>query len=306
MVNMQPQIVVIGVCTYKRPNMLRACLDSLTQQLVSPDIFVTIVVVDNEPTSTADVIVDEFGPITPIPIYYVHEPIRGIAAARNAVLETALDMEADWIAFIDDDEVAEPDWIAALMAERYRFTPVLRGRRIHINPNNSPFWALPPKSGIHKEGKVVKSASTCNIRFSRQLLDAGLRFDERLGISGGEDIDFFSRASAMGFEIKCTNHAVTHEFAHADRLTFRGQFYREFCSGATSGQIRGSLRLLGALLVGIVGAAEMTVSPFFALGGMLRFKRRALSGSKKIAKACGRLAAFIGVMPTPYRNVVGN
>src|SRR3990172_5132121 len=108
------QIVLVGVCTHRRPQMLRDCLDSLTQQLIPSNISAAIVVVDNEPVPAAGTIVDEFVNISPIPLYYVHEPRRGIACARNAVLDTATSMCADWIAFIDDDEIAEQDWLANL------------------------------------------------------------------------------------------------------------------------------------------------------------------------------------------------
>ena len=40
----------------------------------------------------------------------------GIPAARNAALEAAKSISPDWIAFIDDDEVAPRDWIARLHA----------------------------------------------------------------------------------------------------------------------------------------------------------------------------------------------
>jgi glycosyltransferase involved in cell wall biosynthesis len=45
----------------------------------------------------------------PFPVFYVHEPRRGIAQARNAAMAKALEIGADWLAMIDDDEVADPD-----------------------------------------------------------------------------------------------------------------------------------------------------------------------------------------------------
>ena len=45
-------------------------------------------------------------------ITYVHAPARNISRARNACLALAT---APLIAFIDDDEVASPQWLAALM-----------------------------------------------------------------------------------------------------------------------------------------------------------------------------------------------
>ena len=49
-----------------------------------------------------------------MPVLYVHEPRAGIPAARNAALEAAKTLTPDSIVFIDNDEIAPPDWIARL------------------------------------------------------------------------------------------------------------------------------------------------------------------------------------------------
>lgn len=206
--DMNGQIVLIGVCTYKRQRMLRDCLDSLTQQLIPPNISAAIVVVDNEPVPAADAIVDEFLRISPIPIYYVHERRRGIACARNAVLDTARSMCADWIAFIDDDVTAEPDWLANLMAPEYLSAPVLIGQ------HPLPFWYIRRFKTLCQRGEPRTTTSANNVRLSSKLLDAGLRFDEKPGFIGDESVKFFMQALARGFAIKLTNKAITH---HARR-----------------------------------------------------------------------------------------
>nr|QBM02646.1 hypothetical protein [uncultured archaeon] len=311
---MNGQIVLVGVCTHKRPQMLRDCLDSLTQQLIPSNISAAIVVVDNEPVPAADTIVDEFVNISPIPLYYVHEPRRGIACARNAVLDTATSMCADWIAFIDDDEIAEQDWLANLMAPEYLDTAVLQGRREFIESPSGDFWAIPKRKKSKREGAIRYAASTCNVRFSTKIVQAGIRFDEAIGLGSGEDVDFFARATAMGFKIIYTNNALTHERRHPERQTFFAQMYREICSGANSGRkakkIGGTgaaLRaFLGSLVISPVGLLEIVAAPLFLAGGMTLFKRRMLSGGKKIAKAIGRGAALLGALPRPYLHTVGH
>jgi hypothetical protein len=48
----QPHHIAICVCTYRRPKLLKRCLDSLAAQIISPDIALEIVVIDNEPELT--------------------------------------------------------------------------------------------------------------------------------------------------------------------------------------------------------------------------------------------------------------
>lgn len=213
--------------------MLAKCLDSLACQMIDGDHYISIVVVDNEEAPNNQRAVAAFAAICLFPVYYVHEPRRGIAFARNAVLHKALATGADWIAFIDDDENAEPDWIAALMAPEYRAVPVLLGRQVLAYPEPLPFWCTPKLPTNAVEGEIMRTAYTNNVRFAIELVQAGLRFNERLGLMGGEDQEFFSAAYMRGFEIRRTLRAITHETVHLARVTYAGQVWRAYWCAAS-------------------------------------------------------------------------
>jgi succinoglycan biosynthesis protein ExoM len=293
--------------------MLSACLDSLLAQLVPSGISVEIIVVDNEPEPNNRDLVRSFRERSPFQLNYKHEPRRGIAVARNAVLTHAGNRGFDQIAMLDDDETAAPDWLAELMCPEYMGVPVLTGHRIHVAPDPVPFWHI-PTARKDREGRRLGTATTCNVRFSADLLKAGLRFDETIGLGGGEDTEFFAQARKLGFEIRRTDRAVTYEAIHPERCTYLGQMHREYWSGAVGtrktvmlrGPIRGTLlHNVPAVLLVIPGLAELALSPLFRLAGVVPFKRRALSGGKKVAKGIGRAAAIFGARPQPYRVVVG-
>lgn len=312
------QRVAICVCTCRRPMMLERCLHSLAAQLAIPDIELHIIVVDNEPEPNNRALVAAVARCSPIGMRYVHQPKRGIAAARNAALDAAMEIGPDWIAFLDDDEVAEPDWIAELMAPEYRDTPILLGAIVTEYPAPAPFWVTDKRQagGVKgKEGEGCKTGTTGNVRLSAALLGAGFRFDEGLGLMGGEDNELLTRARQAGFEIRRTLRAVVTETAHAERLTYVGQLYRAYwcaasdmrrtaiAKGWTSAILRKAHTVPSNL---IFGAAEVAVSPLFVVLGIDAFKRRALGGGKKVAKGLGRGAAMLGCLPAPYRTVVGD
>jgi succinoglycan biosynthesis protein ExoM len=212
--------------------MLTDCLFSLMEQMIDHSLFLHVVVVDNEQEPNNRELVESLALGTRDPVHYVHQPKRGIAAARNAAVEKALALGVDWIAFIDDDETADPDWIAQLMAEEYRDVPVLMGANYYVYPQPIPFWA--DDDGIKGyEGQPCKTAYTGNVRFSAEIVRGGLRFDERLGFMGGEDNEFFARAYAQGYAIKRTLRAITREVAHAERLTYHGQLFRAYWCAAS-------------------------------------------------------------------------
>lgn len=307
--------ILIGVCTYQRPRMLARCLASLSTQSMPDWIKCEIVVVDNEAHEPRREFVENFASVSPILVHYRCQSRRGISAARNAVLDAALEMDVDYIAFIDDDEEAAPDWVACLMAPEYLAVPVLAGHHL-FTCDPSPFSGyVPQPRRTGREGKLLKTACTNNVRFSIDLVRYGLRFDEALGFMGGEDQLFFTAARNAGFEIRRTERAITYETIHPERATFWGQVHRAYWCAASDVQrlalqkgwqnafTRKSHTIPTNILFGIT---ELMLSPAFALGGRTAFQRRAASGGKKIAKAAGRVAALAGHLPQPYRTTVGN
>ena len=306
--------VAICVCTCQRQKMLGFCLRSLNRLRVPEDVEVYVIVIDNDPDCSACEAAAFSTSASPHPSLYLREPRRGISFARNAALDAAHAMGMDWIAFIDDDEVADPDWIAALMAPEYRHVPVLMGRQILIYPDPRPFWSVEREKREQPQGRQLKTAYTNNVRFSIALVEAGLRFNEGLGLMGGEDNEFFSAARQAGFEIRQTQRAITYETVHPERLTYRAQAGRAYWCAASDlrrtvverGRVRAALAKGHTVPLNlIIGMAEILVSPLFVVAGARAFKRQALCGGKKIAKGMGRAAAALGYLPEPYRRVVG-
>jgi GT2 family glycosyltransferase len=99
-----PHITVV-VCTREHPGELARCLDSL---LVQQYPAFRVLVVDNAPVSgaTAEVVSSAArrGPVD-----YLVEPKAGLSFARNAAVQAA---PGQILAWIDDDEVADPHWLA--------------------------------------------------------------------------------------------------------------------------------------------------------------------------------------------------
>lgn len=312
--DMQSEVAIIGLCTCRRPNMLRACLDSLAVQIVPPGCSLQIVVVDNEERPAARRCVESFAAGCSVPVHYVHEPVSGIARARNAILDKAFALGAKWIAMIDDDETAAPDWIEKLLAPEYRHIPVLCGRRIWVYPEPRPFWAPDREPRLPGEGSAAKHGSTSNVRFSMALVHAGLRFDENMGLAGGSDQRFFNLASRCGFSLHVTNRAITYESVHPERLTYRFLITRHYAHSAslTSHRLKtqghralaetAPLRLLDLPL----GLLELTVCLPAAMISRHHFKHLALRGGKRLAKIAGTVAIAAGHLPQPYRQVAGN
>lgn len=318
MPSLRRERVLIGIVTSGRPRMLERCLTSLCALKIPAGLDVSIAVVSNgDPQckiDNLDAYLRGLAEWTRRRDFY-HNFERGIAKARNSVLDHGLTIACDWIAFIDDDEIADRHWIASLMLPGYDSIPVLMGLQKWRYPEPRPFWALPERQSRKRENERLKTAYTNNVRFSIALVRSGLRFNEQLGDMGGEDNEFFATAHARGFEIRQTLEAVTIETAHPERLTYRGQVYRAYWTGASNlrrlAAARGWRRAILGKLVSVPmlltsGIVELVACVPCALAGPTMFKRRALAGGKKIAKGLGRAAAMLGIMPAPYAKVVGH
>ena len=103
--------VSVVVCTYKRTEALRECLISLSCQSIRRDEY-EVLVVDNNPSTSTDVqrIVQDFllGTLPGETLTYLHCPTLGLSQARNLGVSEA---RGEVCCFIDDDAIAEPDWL---------------------------------------------------------------------------------------------------------------------------------------------------------------------------------------------------
>jgi succinoglycan biosynthesis protein ExoM len=311
--------IVVTVCTRQRPEMLRRCLDSLIVQEVPASLRLTIVVVENDIESGCRVLVEQVASRAGSTVMaYGHEPTIGIPYARNRSVQLALRYSPDWIAFIDDDEIAAPDWLAKLAAATSMLdADVLQGPVVaKYPPKASPF--------VQKEAKRRPTGTRLDTAYTNNTLmrvsivrDDGLalRFDETMRFSGGSDAEFFFRAAARGAVIRWVDEAVVTELVPMERLTLAWQLARARRTGANrflydirrKGVARtiasGFIACLGKVVsAGLEMPVALAVYPISArLAGRMIF--RAL---RKLWWSVGHVGAALGIEPQPYVRVEGN
>ncbi|KPJ98417.1 MAG: hypothetical protein AMK71_11445, partial [Nitrospira bacterium SG8_35_4] len=110
--------ISICICTYKRRELLTRLLSALEAQETGGFFEYSIVIVDNDRHESARQAVAAFAGRSEICIKYFVEPQQGIARARNTAVSSA---EGDLIAFIDDDEFPEKDWLLNLFNALFEF-----------------------------------------------------------------------------------------------------------------------------------------------------------------------------------------
>ena len=231
--------VCIAICTFRRNAQLATLLEQLTALTFDrgPAPALGVLVVDNAPEGGAAAVID--GRAWPWPVEYVHLGASSISAGRNEVLDR-VQGRAPLLALLDDDEVPAPGWLDELLAVRRETgADMVVGPVVPILPDGAPSWAeegdlfdLP----AFPDGARLDEGITGNALLVVERVEAlGLRFDEQLGVAGGEDQLFFRTAVHRGADVRFAARAVVHEPVPADRLTWRYLLRRELRKGNTLG-----------------------------------------------------------------------
>jgi len=269
---MSAKRIDICVCTFRRPQ-LADTLKSLAA-LTTPDGFALgILVADNDDEPSARLLVTRMAEALGLHLRYVHCPARNISLARNACLDAS---SADFIAFIDDDETASPDWIAHLLlaAEESHADVVLGPVQARYLPG-ARRWI---KDGdFHSTSPVwvrgeIRTGYTCNVLIRRQAQSvAGIRFSLARGQTGGEDTEFFDRVFSAGGTIAFAPDALVEEVVPPQRATFDWLAQRRFRAGQTHGRLLKEKRR-GAGVYAAIGLAAAKVGWCFAGAALTAFR----------------------------------
>ncbi|MCB9988457.1 MAG: glycosyltransferase family 2 protein [Rhodospirillales bacterium] len=269
----------ICVCTFRRPQVADT-LRSLARLALNPEWTVRVIVADNDDTPSARELVEKTAQETGLSVTYVHAPARNISVARNACLDNA---DADYVAFLDDDEIAAPNWLMALMAEITKGdSDVVLGPVQAFYGDEAPDWMK--KGDFHATqpvwvaGEIITGYS-CNVLFraSAPALQ-GLRFRPDLGRSGGEDTVFFAAIHQNGGKIAYAPAALVTEDVPPARARLGWLLKRKFRSGQTHGLLLMEAQGFGIaprLKNGMVAALKWGLSYIMALLNIWRFDRAA-------------------------------
>lgn len=238
--------VAICLLTCNRPDGLRHALlgiDALEFSDSAPDC--RVVVVDNSADAGAREFCERHAPNARHPIEYVWQRTPGISAARNAALHHA--NGADWIAFLDDDEIPRPDWLDVLLRTQAKAgADVVGGAVVPELPAKAPAWVRRGRFleyTRHATGTILPYAFTNNVLFRSRIVDElQIEFEQRYGLTGGEDRHFFQRVGLAGYRIVWCDEAVVEETVPTERARLGWILQRNYRYGNTQSCVQLDLR----------------------------------------------------------------
>ena len=238
-------LLTVAICTFNRSMILPRALDSVRNQTRTSDDF-EILVVDNGSTDrTRDVVAAVQSEDSRV--RYVVEPRAGISHARNCALAEG---RGEYLAFIDDDAWADPEWLENLLAPIQSIRPapecvvgpvslVWEGKRPEWFPDR--FESLLCRYDMGAAPRFLDRGNyllTTNSLFHRRtLLElGGLRTDlghKGKALLGGEDNEIFQRLVANGYRVFYQPTARVYHPVPKARQTRRYLLRRLFWDGAS-------------------------------------------------------------------------
>jgi len=176
---------------------------------------------------------------------YFYLGAGNIAAGRNAALERC---GSPFLAFIDDDEVANKSWLPSLLSvmETYR-ADVVFGPSLPLYLGNPNHWIarskiLEPKDSHEgSDTGFVESTANCLIRMA-PIRESRLRFNLAFGKCGGSDAEFFTVLRCLSLRFAFAPKAWVQEEFNNRRLKTWWLLKRALRCGGCRGAVLSRLK----------------------------------------------------------------
>lgn len=228
-------LISLLIPTFRRPKSLRDALLSVFAQDLPPLTRLEIIISDNSPEAGAKSTFDNLLAHCPHDLLYVHAPSPGVANARNMGLKAA---SGRYVAFLDDDEIANPNWLKTLYKDHVRlntdvtFGPI-RGRVSKVKDNLRPYLeAFFSRNGPSDSQRIEGVYGCGNSIMTRETaLKGDAPFDPIANETGGEDDLLFHQIKDEGGHFGWSAQAWVDELAPDNRANLAYALKRAFAYG---------------------------------------------------------------------------
>lgn len=206
-------MISVIIPVYNRPAFVKRAIDSVLSQTLIAD---EIIVVDDGSTDETASVLDSFG----VQIKVIRTQNLGVSHARNIGIKEA---SGEWIAFLDSDDVWEPEKLATQM-DYHNNNPYI------LFSHTEETWIRDDKP-VNQKQKHQKPSGRCfeeilefctigpsTVMMHKTLFDKVGYFDESLTVC--EDYDLWLRV-AKKYEVGLISEALTQKHAgHENQLSF--------------------------------------------------------------------------------------
>lgn len=289
-------LMSVIVCTYNRAKLLGNCLKSIESQTAGKNLY-EVIVVNNNSTDNTQKIIEDFVRNRPN-FRVIIEKNQGLSYARNKGWKEA---KGKYIAYIDDDAIAEPNWVEQIVMfiKNNPKINVFGGPYGRFSLKPFPKW-FPEEYGILNLGDKIRKINPkkewltgTNMIFRKVLFKKYGGFKTCLGMRGtkmyyGEETEMIVRLSKKGeFIYYVPTIRVKHlvaEYKFSLWWLLKSDYFHNLNSSLISGKVPNLLRSFILFLVSIL------VFPVYLLNIKKEpFKRKIYYGLSNVFSHLGKL-----------------
>jgi glycosyltransferase involved in cell wall biosynthesis/peptidoglycan/xylan/chitin deacetylase (PgdA/CDA1 family) len=223
----EKDFISVIVPSFNRAYWLKDAIESLIKQETDDCFEYEIVVIDNCSTDNTAKVVNRYTDKSKMSVRYLYQTVKGDGPTRNHGINHS---QGNWIAFFDDDQLAEPRWLYELWRAAKTLDASIVGGRVVLDLPARKKTALGKSCremlreiNYHPDFHPYTShrlPGTCNALVSREVFNRLGTFKEDMR-EGGSDHELFIRARRAGFSLWYTPHAIIHHRFKDNRLTDR-------------------------------------------------------------------------------------
>jgi succinoglycan biosynthesis protein ExoM len=222
--------VTICICSI-RTALIRATLLSVAELTIPDDVTLCVNIIDNTVDHDLAHLVRDPMLALPFRLRIIHAPHSNISIARNAALDSCANK---FLCFIDDDELARPDWLVRLFEWLPGYQAVFGPALAQFPQEHVPRWMVHRDyhSDLITDNDPPWKGMSCNVMLDMDFVRAhDLRFREDLGQTGGEDTIFFLTAYRLGARFSYVPDAIVDAPVAPPRLKLLWLLRRRFRNG---------------------------------------------------------------------------
>jgi succinoglycan biosynthesis protein ExoM len=301
--------VAVCITTCKRPKGLDQLLDGLNKLTFNkcPETHVEIVVIDNDPEQSVRTLVIDKQKEMKYKTFYYLEKQRGISFARNKALEVVKD-KYDLMAFIDDDEVPEPNWLDELIYVHNMYdAAVVSGPVLPLFVGEQKDWI---RKGAffdrprYSTGTHLENGRTGNVLMSTELLKKVPQFDTKYALTGGEDTLFFKNVKKAGFKMIWSDQSIVYEWVPESRAKMKWLFQRSYRVGNTISLCDVDMNKgLSVKLVRCLKAMKQIMTGGILLVFSILGKHHFVKAGQRLCMGLGMINGILGRRYEEYKNI---
>ncbi|WP_247731621.1 glycosyltransferase [Halovivax limisalsi] len=247
--------VSVVICTYS-PSLYEDFCEAIESVLDQEYESVEVIAVVDGSDRVCEWARDDWGDTDRV-LVHCNEKNVGLSASRNVGISLA---SGDVVAFMDDDAVAEPDWIAELVSVyRDRDVESVGGRMAPLWVAGKPtflpeefYWLVGVTHRGFPDAGPVRNTFGSNISFRTSVFERIGGFDESLGRIGdkqgqGEETDLATRLrTELGGTVYYNPDAVVGHKIYEHRTDWRWLLNRAFQQGRSKYELSRSTPELGS------------------------------------------------------------